>query len=90
MRMLFATFVLWFAVSLPAWGTAEFDVRQFGAAGDGASDDTAAIQAAADAAGKASRSHYDHRSIHFPPGTYRLSGSIRLANISPRGTDAVI
>ena len=43
------------------------DVKEFGAAGDGITDDTAAIQRAIDAGGI----------VHFPPGVY-LSGSLYL------------
>ena len=68
----------------------EFNVRDFGAKGDGKADDTTAVQAAADAAVKAGSNQYDRRSIYFPPGTYLLKGTIRLRNISLRGEDAVI
>lgn len=43
-------------------------VRDFGAVGDGVTDDTAAIQAAVNAAGE----------IYFPPGTYRCNTQIVL------------
>ena len=68
----------------------EFNVRDFGAKGDGKADDTAAVQAAADAAVKAGSNQYDRRSIYFPPGNYLLKGTIQLRNISLRGEDAVI
>ncbi len=48
------------------------DVRAFGAKGDGAADDTAAINAAISAANGAGGG-----SVEFPAGTY-LSGSIRM------------
>jgi hypothetical protein len=41
------------------------DVKAYGAAGDGATDDTASIQAALDAAHAAGGG-----AVHFPPGTY--------------------
>jgi len=44
--------------------TLPLNVRQFGAAGDGRTDDTAAIQAAVDAAAEGPRR------VYFPPGQY--------------------
>ena len=51
-----------------------FDVRAFGAAGDGKTLDSSAINAAIGAATAAGGG-----TAHFPEGTY-LSGSIRLSN----------
>ncbi len=51
---------------------ATFDIRRFGAIGDGKTPDTAAIQKAIDAAAAAKGGQ-----VIFPPGTY-LSGSLRL------------
>ncbi|HYA23040.1 MAG TPA: glycosyl hydrolase family 28 protein [Terriglobales bacterium] len=48
-----------------------FNILQFGAKGDGKSKDTAAIQAAIDAAGRAGGT------VVFPPGNY-VSGTLRL------------
>jgi hypothetical protein len=45
-------------------------VKDFGAAGDGATDDTAAIQAALDA--------NPGRSVHFPQGTYLISSTLTI------------
>ena len=81
--------ILFFAVCITL-SAREFNVRDYGAKGDGKTDDTAAVQAAANAAVKANKSQFDHRSIYFPPGRYKLNGSITLANISLRGEDAVI
>ena len=44
-----------------------FNVIQFGAKGDGVADDTAAIQAAIDAAGKV------HGCVYFPSGVYHCA-----------------
>jgi len=44
-------------------------VRDFGAVGDGVTDDTAAIQAAINALEASS----NHNTLHFPAGTYRLN-----------------
>ena len=52
-------------------GRPQFDVRQFGARGDGLARDTQAIQAAIDAAGA------NGGTVHFPSGRY-LSGTVRL------------
>ena len=55
----------------PAAGLGFFNVLEFGAKGDGKSKDTAAIQAAVDAAGKTGGT------VVFPAGNY-LSGTVRL------------
>jgi len=62
-----ATWVsLFFAISLQAAdGSTIFDVRQFGAKGDSQTLDTAAIQKALDACGRA-----DGGTVWFRPGTY--------------------
>ncbi|HEU5158143.1 MAG TPA: glycosyl hydrolase family 28-related protein [Streptosporangiaceae bacterium] len=52
-----------------------YDVKAYGAAGDGITDDTAAIQAAIDAAVAAGGGV-----IYFPPGTYEISEAIALAS----------
>ena len=55
-----------FAISLPAAdGPTVFDVRQFGAKGDGKTPDTEAIQKALDECGKAGGG-----TVEFPPGIY--------------------
>jgi hypothetical protein len=46
-------------------------VKDFGAVGDGSTDDTAAIQAAIDAGG-------GYSTIFFPPGTYRITSTINI------------
>ena len=56
------------------------DVRAFGAKGDGVADDTAAIQAAINFAGKR------HSVVYFPPGSYKISSRLRLPpNVSLQG-----
>lgn len=65
--------VLLFISSLvPLHAAGAFDVRDFGASGDGATSDTQAIQKTIDAAAAAGGGE-----VRFPPGRY-LSGSIRL------------
>jgi hypothetical protein len=68
-RVIVASFVLVATVGL---GGPPFDVRQFGAIGNGRTKDTAAIQKAIDAAFAAGGG-----TVMFPPGTY-LSGSVQL------------
>ncbi len=55
-----------------AVGAQDFDIRQYGATGNGTAMDTAAIQKAIDAAAAAGGG-----TVVFPPGTY-LSGSVYL------------
>jgi hypothetical protein len=52
-----------------------FDVRQFGAVGDGQTDDTAAFQRALDAAGKAGGGV-----VHAPRGNYFFAGHLNVPN----------
>lgn len=54
----------------------KYDVRRFGARGDGTSDDTRAAQAAIDAALKAGGG-----CIHFPSGRYRITRSLRFTGV---------
>lgn len=54
----------------PVSGTV-FDVKQFGAKGDGRNNDTQPVQAAIRAAGKEAGG-----CIHFPSGHYRIAGSL--------------
>ncbi len=63
-------FSLAFAIS----AVAALNVRDYGAKGDGVTKDTAAIQAAIDAAEKQGGGE-----VHIPPGRY-ISGTIRLKN----------
>ncbi|MBV9470638.1 MAG: hypothetical protein JOZ57_15475, partial [Abitibacteriaceae bacterium] len=63
--------------SLPTTDFGEkYDVRRFGAQGDGKTDDTRAVQTAIDAALKAGGGH-----IHFPAGQYRITRSLRFASL---------
>lgn len=55
----------------------EYSVKRFGAVGDGVTDDTAAIQAAIDAA-EASVSTAGGAVVSFPPGKYRVSETITV------------
>lgn len=71
------------------------NVKDYGAAGDGKTDDTAAIQKAADAAGKSTDAFnpgavYMGTSplLYFPAGRYRISGEIHLGAYSNVGSDS--
>lgn len=52
---------------------AYYDVREYGAEGDGQTDDTAEIQAAIDDAGEAGGGV-----VFFPPGDYRITRSLQV------------
>lgn len=58
---------------------ATYNVRDFGAVGDGTTDDTAAVQSAV-AAAKAVGASSCGAVVYFPPGRYRMSGAINLDN----------
>ncbi len=55
------------------WPAARFDVREFGAEGSGATDDTAAIQAALDKGGAAGGGV-----VYLPRGRYRVTATLTL------------
>jgi hypothetical protein len=62
------------------------NVKEFGAIGNGVSDDTAALQAAFDAAfGSSSSPHgtnsYLNKAVHIPNGNYRISLPLNLTNV---------
>ena len=63
-----------FSLALAVSAAAALNVRDYGAKGDGVTKDTAAIQAAIDAAEKQGGGE-----VHIPPGRY-ISGTIRLKN----------
>lgn len=65
----------------PGWTGVEFNVKDYGAAGDGATDDEAAIQAALNAALLSPGS-----TVYLPAGTYMVSrGFTPSANVRMRG-----
>lgn len=75
------------ASSPPAYAQTILDVKRYGAAGDGTTDDTAAIQAAIDAVPSGGGT------IIFPPGTYivaptRTKGIIIRSNLRIAGSGA--
>jgi len=74
---------------------ASFNVRDFGAKGDGKTDDTKAIQAALDAAGKkgwseqypGSAYYVSSPVVFFPSGKYIISDTLQIrANMAGEGT----
>jgi polygalacturonase len=74
-RWLLRIAVVWgFSLAYAVPAAAALNVRDYGAKGDGVSKDTAAIQAALDAAEKQGGGE-----VHIPPGRY-ISGTIRLKN----------
>lgn len=67
-----------FSGIVDAWLSGVYNVRSFGAKGDGVTDDTAAIQRTVDEAKAAGRA-----AVYFPPGDYVLSsGRIKLYSAS--------
>jgi len=63
--------------------TTVFDVRDYGTVGNGVADDTNAIQAAFNAAGKTNNSAV----VLFPPGTHKITSSILVpAAVSVQGS----
>lgn len=60
-----------------------YNVKLFGAAGDGTTDDTAAIQAAIDAAAAASGGP---GVVYFPPGQYSISSTLSVGPYSTTST----
>lgn len=58
------------------------NVRQFGAKGDGTTDDTSAIQAAIDVG--------SNRAVYIPAGTYRLTGGVKVSGTSANRTNMAV
>jgi hypothetical protein len=83
------TFILLFALpaSLGAQAVAGsgpwVDVRQYGARGDGSTDDTAAIKAAINFACSHRRSGSQPPTVSFPPGNYVIDQTQGSANTTP-------
>ena len=69
-------------LSTSAWaGDSEYNVLDFGAAGDGTTDNTKAFQMALDAAGKTGVT------VHVPAGRYRFDGVLSIPDcVTLRGT----
>jgi len=67
------------------WGALHYDVKDFGAVGNGSIDDTAAVQAAVDAASASG----SRAIIFFPAGNYLLSSSVTVNN-SPTALVSII
>ena len=68
----------------------EINVKDFGAAGDGKKDDTAAIAAALKAAARKIRDPYNPQTVYFPSGVYLVKGTLKVDRVSLRGNNAVI
>ncbi len=69
-------------IEFPASGD-QLNVKDFGAKGDGVSDDTIAIQKAVDAAVRdfQDSTTRDFRTVYFPKGTYLVSDTIQLGRL---------
>jgi hypothetical protein len=63
------------AQSQPKW---QMNVRDFGAKGDGITDDTTAIQNAIDAVPRYQGKHWKMGTVFFPPGKYLVSRTISI------------
>ncbi len=63
----------------------QFDVKTYGAVGDGSTDDTAAIQAAITAATTANKS----AKVVFPPGIYGVSSTITVGDAADASVEVV-
>jgi hypothetical protein len=62
-----------------------FDVRWYGAVGDGTADDTAAVQAALDAAAAAGPfdGSYTGVTVYFPAGAYKITDTLEVTGSTP-------
>lgn len=58
------------------------DVRWFGAVGDGVTDDTAAIQAAIDAAISSTGGYAAGTTVWLPPGQYKITDTVTIADVN--------
>lgn len=61
------------------------NVRDYGAKGDGVSDDTAALQAAFKAAWQTYDPHLGSNEVLFPPGVYSISDTLQITGAAIRG-----
>jgi hypothetical protein len=76
------------AGGLPQWSSnGQYSVRDFGAAGDGVTDDTAAIQAAVNACVPSGGG-----TVYFPPGSYAISSTVTVPPLTngAQGTPVIL
>lgn len=66
------------AINAAASGRLVFNVREYGAVGDGTTNDTVAVRAAVTAADAAGY----YNIVYFPPGRYKLVGSFSMSGSS--------
>jgi hypothetical protein len=76
-------------LTAPAWSASKttgayYDVSAYGAVPDDATDSTKAINAALDAF-RTYTQHHGSAILNFPPGTYRITGSLNFTAIRARG-----
>jgi len=64
-----------------AYAVGPVDVKNYGAKGDGVTDDTDAIQKAMDAGASGNGDH----TVNFPTARYLISGALRASNVKIRG-----
>ncbi len=76
MRAIIIRFIVFLALIPAALAQGTFNVRSYGAKGDGSSSDTAAIQAALDACREAGGGQ-----VRFPPGRYLSLQTNRVARL---------
>jgi len=79
----------WDYFNVPGLSSAIFNVRDYGTVGDGASDDTTAIQNAINAAAAQGKASNTGNEVYFPPGKYLISSPLILPRTGNTPTSVV-